>query len=102
MKTVSSENRKLIVDKFQEYLDANYHQFCGRHEVNPSTKNMITFMIDQNLIAPVSIKRYTVIEEYQNLIQKTDTQKTKTVLALSDKFNIPERTIWSILNKLKR
>ena len=102
MKSATSENRKLIQDKFQEYLGYDYKDFCKRHEIIPSTENFITFLIDQNLIPSVSIKRYTVIKEFENLTQKTDSKKTKMVLALSDKFNIPERTVWAILNNKKR
>lgn len=102
MKIGTSENRKFILDKFQEYLESNYKQFCNRHEIIPSTEVFITFLVDQDLIPSVSIKRYTVLQEYEHLIQKRESQKTKTVVALSDKFNIPERTVWSILNKKKR
>lgn len=94
-----TENRKLILDKFQEHLDMEYHLYCQRHHIEPSTQALITFLIDHNLIPPVSVKRYTVIQEFEELIKKMEHQKTKTVNVLSDKFNIPERTIWGILKK---
>jgi len=96
------ENRKLILDKFQEHIDTDYHNFCERHQINPSTNALLTFLIDQNLIPAVSIKRYTVNQEFENLTEQFNSKKTKTVNALSDKFNIPERTIWGILKKKEK
>lgn len=94
-----AENRKLLLDKFHEHLDSDYVFFCKRHQIEPSTHSFTTFLIDENLISETIIKRYTVKQEFQELIQIQDAQKTKTVNALSDKFKIPERTIWGILKK---
>jgi len=97
-KTIT-ENRKLILDKFQEHVDATFQDFCGRHHIIPSTESLLTFLIDQNIISPTTIKHYTVQNEFEELFKHLKLQKTKTVCALSDKFNIPERTIWGILKK---
>lgn len=96
------ENQKLILDKFQEHIDADYHQYCNRHNIKQSTQSLLTFLIDENLIPSVNIKRYTVAHEFEQLFQEKETPKSRTVVALSDKFNIPERTIWSILKKKER
>lgn len=96
-----SENRKLLLDKFHEHLDSDYQDFCKKHQILPSTHSFTTFLIDHNLIPKTVIKRYTVKQEFQDLIQILDSKKTKTVNALSDKFNIPERTVWSIIKQKK-
>ncbi|KAA3632654.1 MAG: hypothetical protein DWQ02_14400 [Bacteroidetes bacterium] len=54
-------------------------------------------MIDQELIGQVAIKRYTVIQEFKEAYPLHNYHKTNTVTTLSDKFNIPSRTIWGIL-----
>lgn len=96
-----AENNKLILDKFIEHLDTDYKMFCDRHYLEPATFSLVTFLIDKNLIPRANIKRYTVLQEFEELIEEKANHKTKTIHALSDKFNIPERTIWGILKKEK-
>jgi hypothetical protein len=95
-----AENRKLILDKFQEHVNLSYEDFCEKHDIIPSNESLITFLIDQNLIPAVSIKRFTVKQEFQQSSEMS-IPKTKKIVALSDKFNIPERTIWGILKNQK-
>ena len=102
MNKIMPENRKLILDKFQEHISTTFNVFCKRHQIEPTTQSLITFLIDENLIPPVHIKRYTVVQEFEQLFEQRVTAKTKTIVALSDKFNIPERTIWGILKKTKK
>ena len=101
-----AENRKRIMDKFQKFLNEEYVTYCDRHELRPTPQAMITFLIDRDMIPPIVIKRYTVLDEFENLYEKQAGKKTKTVHSLADFFNIPERTVWGILSqpsqKLKR
>jgi len=93
-----ADNRKLILDKFQEHVNISYNDFCRRHDIEASSESLITFLIDQNLIPAVSIKRFTVKQEFKQS-SELSIPKSKKIVALSDKFNIPERTIWGILKK---
>ncbi len=93
-----ADNRKLILDKFQEHVNTSYKDFCVRHDIEASSESLITFLIDQNLIPAVSIKRFTVKQEFEQSVELS-IPKSKKIVALSDKFNIPERTIWGILKK---
>jgi len=93
------ENRKQILDVFQEKIDEAYTEYCQRHDKYPSTKGLITFLIDKNIIPSVVIKRYAVSREFDEMLPQNDGHKTKTVNRLADRFNIPERTIWSIIKK---
>jgi len=99
-KNNNTENRKLILDKFEEHVNTTFEFFCKRHQIKPNKEALLTYLIDQNLIPSITIKHYTVQHEFENLYQELEHQKTKTVIALSDKFNIPERTIWGILKKM--
>jgi hypothetical protein len=94
-----AENTKLLLDKFEEHINTTFEDFCQRHQMESTPESLLTYLIDQNIIAPITIKHYTVQHEFENLFQQLELQKTKTVCALSDKFNIPERTIWGILKK---
>lgn len=92
-----AENRKRILDAFESHLFQNYTNYCQRQGEQPTTDGMITFLIDNNLIPAVAIKRFTILQEFDKLYPLKENHKTKTVYALSDKFNISERTIWNIL-----
>lgn len=93
--------RKIMLDGFQKHLFSEYQSYCQRHDISPTMERFITFLIDKDLISPITIKRYTVLQEFDDLYLKLENQKTKTVNALSDKFDIPPRTIWGILTKKK-
>lgn len=94
-----SENRKRILDTFQQHLYQNYEKFCKRQDLQPTAQGLIIFLIDHDLIPPVTIKRYTVLQEFEEVFPKQEHHKTQTVHILSDRFNIPERTVWGILKK---
>lgn len=90
-------NRKHVLDRFQEHLDLSYENYCDRHGIEKSFSGFISFLIDHELIGSVTIKRYTVLKEFKEAYPLHNFHKTRTVTTLSDKFNIPERTIWGIL-----
>ena len=94
-----AENRKLLYDKFEEHVDVTYLSFCQQHHIQPSTHALLTFLIGQGLIPDVAIKRFTIQKEFTVLSKKEQAKKTKMVNALSDKFNIPERSVWGLLKK---
>lgn len=93
--------RKIMLDGFQKHLFVDYNEFCKRHDLSPSVEGLITFMIDNDLITSITIKRYTILQEFEELYLKLENRKTQTVNALSDKFDIPPRTIWGILTSKK-
>ena len=94
------ENRKHIMDKFQEHLYASYISYCELHDISSSIPGFITFLIDHDLIPSTQIKRYTILKEFKTLFPKKQNHKTKTVHELAHRFNISERAVWSILKQL--
>ncbi len=91
------EPRKYILDKFQEHLRIAYEAYCARHGLESSSEQLITFLIDQDLISPSHLQRYTVIQEYEKLKSEVQCPKTQAVDTLAHRFRISERTVWSIL-----
>lgn len=91
------QNRKYILDKFEEHLFQKYEAYCKAHGKQPTSQRLLTFLIDHDLIPPIAIKRFAVKEEFEKLAEHEYFNKTQSVLVLSDLFNIPERTIWGIL-----
>lgn len=90
--------RKLVLDKFEEHLKEFYGCWCEKHGINESNGHMVTFLIDQDLIPATKIQRFTILREFDRLKKKNPFyQKTQTVNLLAHRFNISERTVWSIL-----
>jgi len=96
-----TENRKGLMDAFQKIVCKDYYEYCDRHQINPNTDSIITYLIDQGLIPSTKIKQFTVTKEFEETYHEHNQHKTKTVYSISDKFNIPERTIWNILKNTK-
>jgi predicted transcriptional regulator YheO len=90
-------NRKHLLERFQEHLDEHYQVWCERHDVRKSDDRLVTFLIDQELIPSVQIKRYAVRSEFEKLSKEPIFNKTQIVNTLAHRFNISERTVWNIL-----
>lgn len=87
--------RKQIFDSFQEHLYQEYVRYCRHQLRTPSLNGLITYLIDRDLLSKKIIKKYTIQKEFQHLYPQYKHHKTKTVLALADRFNISERSVWS-------
>lgn len=92
-------NRKYILDRFQQHLLKKYQSYCTRHNISDPVEGLITFLIDQELIPEKNIKDYTVRQEFDDIYPNEEYHKTRTVNALADRFNLSERSIWSILKR---
>ncbi|MBI1227821.1 MAG: hypothetical protein GC192_21480 [Bacteroidetes bacterium] len=90
-------NRKHLLDRFQEHLGERYITWCERHGFQKSDDRLVTFLIDQDLIPATLIQRYAVLREFDKLSKEPSFHKTHTVNTLAHRFNISERTVWSIL-----
>ena len=94
-------NRKQLLDTFQRNLNQNYENYCSRHGIVPSNEGLIIFLIDNDLIPPKNVKGYVVSNEFEKLQEIKNEKKTRMVELLSDKFNLSERSIWTILKNKK-
>jgi hypothetical protein len=55
------------------------------------------FLVDKELVNAATIKRYTILNDYNNSFTDQDFHKSKTVEALADLYNLSARHVWSIL-----
>lgn len=95
-------HRKYIMDRFQELLAENFVRYCERHGMDRTDDNrLLSFLIDQDLIPPTQIQRYTILKEFEQISLKEACQKTQAVNTLAHRFSISERTVWSILRFTK-
>ena len=97
------EPKKYILDKFHEHVQVNFESYCNRHGVEQDHSHLVTYMIDQNLIALPYVQKFVILQEYAKLSKEVPLYtKTLLVETLAHKFNISVRTVWSILKNAKR
>lgn len=95
------EPRKFILDRFQKHLQESFEAFCLRHDIEKSEQQLVTFLIDQDLIGSVQLQRFTVLKEFEYMNQMPNCPKTQIVDTLANRFCISERTVWNILKTAK-
>lgn len=93
--------RKQMMDKFQRHLQMNFRTYCERHGIQESGEELVTYLIDNDLISLPHLQKYTVIKEFEIIIQQNP-GKTQAVSRLADRFAISPRTIWGILKCTKK
>ncbi len=93
------EHRKGISDAFQRIVCRDYAAYCLRQGVTATPEGLLTFLIDREVIPPPSVKRYTIRREYEAIQAREKQGKTRVVFMLSDRYNLSERSIWSILKR---
>ena len=93
--------RKYMTDRFASALIEKFELYHARHMPNGDLLNtFITYLIDHRIIESTTVKRYTILEEYSNIINDSR-HKTDAVITLSERFNISERSVWSIIKDHK-
>jgi len=91
--------KKLIwKDLFQKAIEEQFDDYCYEYEEEDSAETMLSFLLNQHLVDTQQLKRYVILQEFNKLLPSYDFHKTHTVLALSVRLKISERTIWSALS----
>ncbi len=94
---VKNTIRKQLLDQFQKHLETNYADYCDRQSNEQDISGLVTYLIDQELIPASTLKRYTILKEFQKVYSTQKHNKTQTVSLLAERFNLSERTVWSML-----
>lgn len=95
------EYRKYILDRFQDHLQQNFKNYCDRHGIDQSSQQLVTFLIDQDLMSLAHVQRYTILNEFEKLHPGQTYHKSHAVNTLANRFSLSERTVWNILKYLK-
>jgi len=86
-----------MLERFASFLTEKYQSYQKQHmPQEDSLSTFITYLIDHRIIESTTIKRYTILEEYEKIINNSK-HKTEAVNTLSERFNISERSVWSII-----
>lgn len=89
--------KKQLLDTFQKSLENSFENYCDRHHSPDNIGCFITYLIDHNLIETSTIKRYTILKEFDTLYSQNGNHKTLTVKTLASKYNVSERSVWTVL-----
>ncbi|MFN7116404.1 MAG: hypothetical protein ACK4TA_06355 [Saprospiraceae bacterium] len=92
-------SRKYVFDIFSEKLRGKFAIFCREHRQQDTLENFITYLIDQDIIPPSTIKHYAINETFNELYASSAQPKTEVVNTLADRFNLSPRSIWNALRK---
>ncbi len=99
---MAEEPRKQLMDTFQKYLGEGYDQYCHKHGFEQNIQHFITYLIDRGLVNGATIRKYTILREFERLYPKHNFHKSQTVDALADLFNLSSRHIWSLIKYNQR
>ncbi len=91
--------KKALLDAFEQHLLTDFEAYCERQELPLSTSELLTFLLDQELLSPPRVRHYTVVKEYHYRRQPRYGHKTSVVSLIADRFKLSERTIWNILRE---
>lgn len=92
--------RKQLLDEFCGKTLQNYRDYCQKAHIKEEPKSIITFLIDQEIIKPVTVRHYTVCQEYSVLLPEMNYQKSKTVRLLAERYNLSERSVWAVIKSI--
>lgn len=85
------------MDNFFSLIQSDFKNYCRRHKAPLNNDTFLTFLYDLNLLNENTIRRYTIMEEYEKMHALPGFQKTKSIRLLADKFNVTDRAIWNML-----
>ena len=94
---MKEEISKRLLLNFEEHLKQDFEGYCQRHAIENDTNNFIIFLLDKGLVNAATVKRYTIVNDYNNCFTDQGFHKSRTVEELADLYNLSERHVWSIL-----
>lgn len=78
---------------FIERLLKNYKEQGGGGNMS----ELVQYLIDHNVINPVAIKKYNILEMYPELMEKNNNRKMETVLDIEEATGYRQTTIFTTL-----
>ena len=86
--------QKKLMDNFCFIIQNDFHKYCARHNIQKNNETFLTFLFDLHLLNEAKIRKYTILEAYEELNTSPNFQKTKAVGLLAERFNITSRSVW--------
>lgn len=89
--------RKFLYDEFCTKTLENYTTYCKENKMSESSSGIITFLIDHELIKPVTVRHYTICQDFTYQYSSSDKSKSEIVRLLSQRYNLSERSVWAVI-----
>ena len=89
--------QKYLVDQFVRNTLTAFQQYCFRHTLSPTNENFLTYLYDRELLNENNMRRYIIMEEYDQMHILPTFKKTQAVRKLADKYQLSDRAIWNII-----
>ena len=82
---------------FKEHLLEAYQEDFPEQQDAINYSLFLDYLITCQLIDTLTIRRYTIIKEFEKEYPKHNGHKTQTVYTIANKFNLTDRTVWTVL-----
>lgn len=89
--------QKQLLDTFSGRLQRNFVTYCKEQGLEATPNELITYLIDREIIQASQIKKYAILEAFDDLKNRDGLTKTQVVTVLANRFNVTERSIWNTL-----
>ncbi len=90
-----------MIPLFKKYVFAQFGKKRWNSAQQIAAEELLEELIKHNLIPEKERLRFSVIEEFKRQYPLHEGHKTQTVYTISHKFNVSERTVWTILKDQK-
>ena len=91
--------QQLFLEKFSNKIHQNFNDFCSKENLEINTKTFLLYLVDKGLLHKTDIRNFLILEEFEELYPTNNFHKTQTIKLLADRFDISDRTIWTMLNR---
>lgn len=82
---------------FKEHLLEVFNKECGDVITEDKVECFLNYLLEHQVIDSLTVRRYTIIKEFEKEYPKHDGHKTQTVYTIANKFNLSDRTVWTVL-----
>lgn len=82
---------------FKAYLLQAFNEKYKATLIDEKVEFFLEYLLEHQLIDDLTIRRYTIIKEFEKEYPKHNGHKTQTVYTIANKFNLSDRTVWTVL-----
>ena len=90
-------NRIQLIREFAQRLCQSWEEYRSIHQLENFPTDFLAYLIDENLINPSAIRRYTIMKEFVKYYPDVMKNKTQVVKLLASKYKLSTRSIWTII-----
>lgn len=82
---------------FKKYLLQAFNENKETTLLDENIEHFLDYLLEHQLIDDITVRRYTIIKEFEKEYPKHNGHKTQTVYTIANKFNVSDRTVWTVL-----